>query len=126
LPEPAKPGESYSDFSKAVEEAQLPASAVDHERARRFFFELPLEERKAAILGLKLRIASGEFENPVFRPRPDNYLRNRVWERPVREKRKRHTWREKIEATNQRVKQWAQEMDRWIAQRKQERAAQTI
>jgi hypothetical protein len=122
--EPTGPG-SYQDFAAAVADAELPQSSVDQERARRFFFELPVSDRQAAIAGLRERIAKGEFENPTYRPRPDNYIRNRVWERPVKEKpaKRKSWWQQRREAVNAEVTRWAREMDQLIAKRREERAA---
>jgi hypothetical protein len=48
----------------------------------------------------------GEFSDPRFRPRPDNYLKNRIWERALRpEKGSKQVSENKIEQAMRRARE---------------------
>jgi Helix-turn-helix domain len=110
-------GASYGEFERAASAAELPESSVDRERARRFFFALTMEERRQAIAGLEARRLAGEFSNPFYRPRPDNYLRNRIWERPIKQKqpKKYRSWNERREQVYKRVREWGLDIEYFMA-----------
>jgi hypothetical protein len=72
----------FGVFLAAGTRAGLPASREDWNEAERLWKSLGTAERLLAIQGIEKRIQCGEFAE--FAPRPDNYLKKRAWERPLR------------------------------------------
>ncbi len=66
--------------------AEMQGSETDLKAARVLWVRLSLSEQLAACKGIKDRIAAGELADPGFRPLPQNYLKNRIWQRTVRNK----------------------------------------
>lgn len=61
---------------------------VDERLASMEWRVLDFGQKAAAIAGVSARRDAGEFDDPQFVPYPQNYLRNHLWERPVRERKK--------------------------------------
>jgi hypothetical protein len=76
--------DDFVEFWEACEIAVLPASGADVTFARIEWGRLDLEQRLAAVRGLHLRKQCGEFDDPGYRPLPQNYLSKRIWDRPLR------------------------------------------
>ena len=76
-------GDKFPIFMDNCARAELPACRSDWERARKAWNKLTLEQQLLAIKGIEERIECGEFTNPRFRPKPQNYL-DFAWERPLR------------------------------------------
>ncbi len=76
------------DFPAFLEAATacelLPASETDVQQARFEWRNLDPDQKRAALTGLRTRQAAGEFSDPAFRPLPQNYLKKRLWQRPIR------------------------------------------
>ncbi len=71
-------------FREAVSLCELPASEMDLAAAKMEWKQLDPDQKRAALKGLNDRHAAGEFADPAFRPLPQNYLKKRLWQRPVR------------------------------------------
>ncbi len=80
----ALPSDDFGRFREFADAAELPASEVDWEAAREEWKRLEIAVRLAAVQGLKDRVAAGEWSDPAFRPLPQNYLKNRIWQRPIK------------------------------------------
>ncbi len=79
--------DDFSKFLEACETAEMRGSETDLRVARSEWGRLSLADRLAACQGIKERVAAGELADPGFRPLPQNYLKNKTWQRTVREKR---------------------------------------
>jgi hypothetical protein len=88
--------DKFPIFMDACARAELPASRVDWERARKTFAKLTVEQQMAAVRGIEDRIACGEFHDKRFSPRPDKFLGDFAWERPLRTKGSKASSEEKI------------------------------
>lgn len=78
--------DDFGRFAEICHAAQLPASESDLRAAKFEWGRLDFQQKLDAVQGLKDRIAAGELADAGFRPLPQNYLKNRVWQRPVRER----------------------------------------
>lgn len=76
--------DDFEEFRLACSEVELPFSDADLVFARIEWFRLDFEQKLCAIKGLHLRKQCGEYDDPGFRPLPQNYLSKRMWERPLR------------------------------------------
>ncbi len=77
--------DDFGTFLEAVTECELPASPKDlQEKASLEWRRLDFGQKQLAIKGLRDRKAAGEFDDPRYRPHPQNYLKNQTWLRPVR------------------------------------------
>lgn len=76
----------FLEFRKVCVECELPFSEADMNAAKIKWQVLDFEAKLAATKGLTDRKACGEFDDPAFRPLPQNYLEKRQWERPLRKK----------------------------------------
>lgn len=76
--------DNFGPFLAAATECGLPASETDIQSAKFEWRSLDLEQKRLAIKGLHDRLVAGEFSDPAFRPLPQNYLKKRLWQRPVR------------------------------------------
>lgn len=79
--------DNFAPFVEMCGAAEMSGSEIDMNAARAQWGRLSFEERLAAVQGIKDRIAAGELADPGFRPLPQNYLKNRIWQRAIREKR---------------------------------------
>ncbi len=78
--------DDFSQFLEACETAEMRGSETDIKAARSEWGRLSLADRLAACAGIRQRLAAGELADPGFRPLPQNYLKNRIWQRTVRNK----------------------------------------
>ncbi len=76
--------DDFGKFLECCETAELPASEVDRQAAKWEWGRLDFGQKLEAMKGLKDRVAAGEFSDPAFRPLPQNYLKNRIWQRPIK------------------------------------------
>jgi hypothetical protein len=60
------------------------ASPEDWAAARAAWSELDTAEQLSAVKGVTDRFERGEYDDPTFIPLPQNYLRKKLWMRPVR------------------------------------------
>jgi hypothetical protein len=74
----------FKRFVHVAREVGLPFSGVDLGSTYQAWQKLTLADRAAAIQGLTDRQAAGEYDNPTFRPLPQNYLKRRMFERVIR------------------------------------------
>ncbi len=79
--------DDFGMFLEVCEIAQMLGSEPDRDKAREEWKALDLSEKLAACKGIRDRVASGEFADPAFRPFPQNYLKNKIWDRPIRQRR---------------------------------------
>jgi hypothetical protein len=89
--EEAKEADGFQDFLALCTECKLPSSRVDIAIAEELWKDLALEDRLAAIAGLRARKDSEFLEmisDGISPPRPDRYLFKRAWERQVRPNKK--------------------------------------
>lgn len=75
----------FKRFVHVAREVGLPFSGVDLSSTYQAWEKLTPADRAAAIQGLTDRQAAGEYDNPTFRPLPQNYLKRRMFERVIRE-----------------------------------------
>lgn len=80
---PALPFDGFLAVCKPLSFAQ-----ADLTIARGVWRVLDFEQQQKAISGIQHRIDCGEYEDPAYVPLPQTYLRNHLWERPLRVKRK--------------------------------------
>lgn len=78
--------ESFQTFERACRLAGLSYSKVDLKDMLAEWRGLSAEDQAKAVQGLADRKAAGEFDNPMYRPLPVNYLAKRIWERAVRKR----------------------------------------
>jgi len=74
----------FAVFQEAATRAGLPASSYQWSEAEKLWRDLSTEDCIAAVQGIDERITAGEFAEAAFRPRPNSYLKKRIWELPVR------------------------------------------
>lgn len=73
-------------FQEAALAVGMGGSEMDWKKARWEWNALDIEQRLEAVKGLYRRKQVGEYDDPGFIPLPHNYLKNRMWERPIRPK----------------------------------------
>jgi len=78
--------DNFAMFLEVCAMAEMQGSETDLKAARVFWVRLGLADQLAACSGIKDRIAAGELADPGFRPLPQNYLKNKTWQRTVRQK----------------------------------------
>ena len=108
--------DDFVPFLEGCANCGLSCSGADIEAARQLWQTLTTEDRMAAAQGLYARKQSGEWDDPTFRPLPDNYIRKRIWLRELRpragpgttETKANREFRERAE----RALRWADEKDR--------------
>ena len=76
----------FAAFQSLCVECGLPFSEVDLQLTQVIWSKLDFDQQLAATRGLVDRQKAGEFDEESFRPRPDNYLGKRMWQRPVRQR----------------------------------------
>lgn len=74
----------FAKFQEAAIEAGLHGSESDWDQAKYEWNRLDFEQKTLAVKGLRERKVAGEFTDPAYRPLPQNYLKKRTWQRPVR------------------------------------------
>lgn len=93
--------DDFHKFHEVCEIAELSLADSDLTACRVWWVRLSIEEKLAAVQGIKARVAAGEFADSAFRPLPQNYLRQKLWQRPIRERRdpgvdKQHAQRNEV------------------------------
>lgn len=78
--------ENFAMFLEVCTIAEMQGSETDLKAARSEWGRLDLAQQLAACQGIKDRVAAGELADPGFRPLPQNYLKNKTWQRTIREK----------------------------------------
>lgn len=76
--------DDFQEFLSAATKVGLPAGEDDWRQAKAAWKPLDFEQKLQAIAGLQER--NDEYQDPAFRPLPQNYLAKRLWTRPVRPK----------------------------------------
>lgn len=79
--------DDFSRFTEACNAAELSGSSSDLTAAGFEWRRLNFQQKLDAVQGIRDRVAAGEFSDPGFRPLPQNYLKNRIWQREVRVRR---------------------------------------
>lgn len=79
--------DDFGAFLEMATLAEMRGSETDLRAAKIEWGRLDFEQKIAACAGIRERVAAGELADPGFRPLPQNYLKNRIWQRRVREKR---------------------------------------
>jgi hypothetical protein len=74
----------FNKFLSTCRKCGLSFSPTDIEKTYRQWSKLPDADKPASIQGLLDRLAAGEFSDPMYRPLPQNYLKNGTWHRAVR------------------------------------------
>ena len=95
------------------------AAPKDWAAARVIWSKLGINAQLAAVKGVTDRFDQGEYEDPRFIPLPQNYLRDELWMRSVRPKKKPGKVKVyKDEATTLAAHDMARAMDRELAKRR--------
>ena len=94
------------------------AAPDDWTEARSTWNILSAEERLRAVQGVTDRFEQGEYDDPKFIPLPQNYLRKKLWMRPVRPRKTEKVKVFRDEATVKAAHELARAKDREIAARK--------
>lgn len=77
--------ESWEIFSDVALRAGMRASDDEFRNVGEDLWPpLDYEQKRLAIDGVKLRVASGEYADPAFVPLLENYVKKRLWTRPPR------------------------------------------
>jgi len=71
-------------FQEAALAVGMHGSETDWQKARWEWKRLDVGQRLDAVTGLYRRKQAGEYDDPGFIPLPQNYLKNRMWQRPIR------------------------------------------
>ena len=74
----------FGEFQQACNVAGLSGSRADIHAAAKQWQLLTPAEQGAAVKGVLDRHKAGEYDNPTYRPLPQNFLARRHWERAVR------------------------------------------
>jgi hypothetical protein len=93
------------------------AAPDDWRDARSTWNILPLPERLAAVKGVHDRFEQGEYDDPKFIPLPQNYLRKKLWMRPVRPRKTDG----KLQKDMKKVMDWAKTVDSGMGTRRRAR-----
>jgi hypothetical protein len=95
------------------------AAPKDWAAARVIWSKMGINAQLAAVKGVTDRFDQGEYEDPRFIPLPQNYLRDELWMRSVRPKKKPGKVKVyKDEATTLAAHDMARAMDRELAKRR--------
>lgn len=78
--------DTFPQFLAACDLAEMNGSEADLKTAHSEWNRLDLGQQLAACQGIKDRVAAGELADPGFRPLPQNYLKNKTWQRTIRRK----------------------------------------
>src|SRR5579872_3985040 len=84
IEDPRQPGIPLSDFQDACRDCGLSMASSDLGEARAIWRTLDFEQQLAAIEGLRARHEAGEFTDRAYLPLPQNWLRKKLWERPMK------------------------------------------
>jgi len=117
---PSNQHDSFSIFESMWLKHGVNAAPGDWALARFTWNILDTPEQLAAVKGVHDRFEQGEYDDPRFIPLPQNYLKGKLWMRPVRPRRKAAGKVKfyKDEATTMAAHEMARAMDREIAKRK--------
>jgi hypothetical protein len=77
---------TWSQFRAAALAVGMRASAEELKRLQSAWIGLDEEQKQAAVEGIAQRVQSGEYSDPAFVPLLENYVRKRLWTRPLRPK----------------------------------------
>ena len=80
--------DNFHVFEAAWLNRGINAAPDDWTEARSTWNILSAEERLRAVQGVTDRFEQGEYDDPKFIPLPQNYLRKKLWMRPVRPRKK--------------------------------------
>lgn len=78
------PPDNFGMFLHACEGAQMQGSETDLKTARALWIQLEFGEQLEACKGITDRVAAGEYAESGFTPLPQNYLKNKAWQRTIR------------------------------------------
>lgn len=78
--------ENWAQFQEAVDDAGMRYSEPDRQAMQRQWRTMPLAEQLAAVHHIRDSLASGAFADTQYTPAARNYLREKRWERGVRER----------------------------------------
>ncbi len=76
--------DDFHRFTEACAIAEMVGSESDLFMARTWWVRLDLADRLAAVAGIKDRVAAGEYDEARYRPLPQNYLQQKLWQRTIR------------------------------------------
>lgn len=77
---------NWEQFQEAVDAAGMRYSEPDRQAMQRQWRTMPLAEQLAAVHHIRDSLTSGAFSDPQYTPAARNYLREKRWERGVRER----------------------------------------
>ena len=110
--------DNFHIFEAAWLNRGINAAPDDWTEARSTWNILTAEERVRAVQGVMDRFEQGEYDDPKFIPLPQNYLRKKLWMRPVRPRKTEKVKVFRDEATVKAAHELARAKDREIAARK--------
>jgi uncharacterized protein YdaU (DUF1376 family) len=90
-PKPTSLVDDFPEFRAVAESVGLVDSEPGWAEARLEWNRLDFQSKLAAISGLRIRHKAGKFDDPAYRPRPKNYIRNRTWECTIEQPRANRT-----------------------------------
>lgn len=76
--------DDFENFQVAAISVGLPFSEIDIADAKIEWKKLDFTQKLDAVNGLVERKQKGEYDDQQYRPLPQNYIRKRLWQRPIR------------------------------------------
>ncbi len=108
--------DNFHVFEAAWLNHGINAAPDDWAQARSTWNVLALSDQLAAVKGIESRFEQGEYDDPKYIPLPQNYLKKKLWMRPVRP-RKTET-ESKLQSNIKKAVEWARGVDEQLGGRK--------
>ena len=79
--------DGFENFIEVWSDSGLPTAPADMAKARASWKMLDFEQRADCVKGIRDRKEAGEFDDPQYHPLPHNFVGEKRWKRPIRNRR---------------------------------------